>query len=715
MDYDLDVIKKLKYKELPSDKKNNEIIEYTLDDAKFEFTIKEKILIINFYNHNEKIKYHITIPFVKKFNIHVTQEFKDGSNKKNVVIVIKEDNIKRMIKKINKNNSKSKFMMKQEFDPNKFTLYNMPNMDKSYPLHEFIEILRNGIPLKKNDYTSTYVKYVLLFKHDTWIGIGKKYGRKWKYTTQKDLKQFAIKVSKFKYEKRFEKISNEIVDSCNNCNNLVSMMSKYLCRSCHNPIYVDADKNEICINQNCLNCIEKSKITAHDYLMRSLQEKKREHEIYLNSFLMFSKVYFFETMFKIRHNIISNYFNNGVCDFQKLIHINYVLIKIMNCEKWGADSNNIKFEKILDQSFEKFNMIAYMEDDIQTERSIGIIKNNSPEKYTSKYSEIINYEFKVNLGIIEIEKNTIEDIDKNNYFGMINQRVTDKPKGLYDTYGIYRKNYPIVVPLIYAFRNNETAANMHDHPGSIQDLLMLNKLLQRLEKNKYISLTRSELEEIHNELLLEHSLKNSFTEFEKNYCSNKYVPVLIFNGKEYLASFETLYMYILYINTRNVKCTSQQKLSGKDTLSIEKQKSANLFEKDIRKRLKRNGFDTYPNNDDRLKSRYEYDCIAINEKEMTIMLIEAKFEDMSPASIITKNFLKDLVLKKETGLVAVAYRQNERKKYFTKNFKTFPFKLKNKFSNYKIQTFVITKFTPIIHKCFNVDIISHKNFCEYYS
>ena len=41
-----------------------------------------------------------------------------------------------------------------------------------------------------------------------WIGIGKRHGREWTYTSQEDLTQFAIKISKFNYEKRFKKITD---------------------------------------------------------------------------------------------------------------------------------------------------------------------------------------------------------------------------------------------------------------------------------------------------------------------------------------------------------------------------------------------------------------------------------------------------------------------------------------------------------------------------
>ena len=105
-----------------------------------------------------------------------------------------------------KKNNKSKFIMEQKFDPNKYTLYQMPKMNKSYPLQEFIEILRSGVPLNKNNYTSTYVKQVLLFKDGKWIGVGKRHGREWRYVTQEELTQFAIKVSKIDHEKRFKEI-----------------------------------------------------------------------------------------------------------------------------------------------------------------------------------------------------------------------------------------------------------------------------------------------------------------------------------------------------------------------------------------------------------------------------------------------------------------------------------------------------------------------------
>ncbi len=442
---------------------------------------------------------------------------------------------------------------------------------------------------------------------------------------------------------------------------------------------------------------------------------KIEHEKYLKKFLDFPKKYFFKHLFKIRHNIISNYFNDGKFNFKKLIHINYIIIKMGDYKKWGTSVNDVQFEKILHQSFEKFDQIMYMEEDIPTKQSIGIIENYSANKYTSKYSKTINDEFKVNLGIIEDGKNTIEDIDKNNYSEIINQRSTNNPAGLYDIHGIFCKNYLIVISLIYAFRYIKTVANMHDHPGDTQDLIMLYGLLCNLNKKEYISLTRSELKQTYDAFMLEYNLNGNFLKFEKNYCSNKYVPVLIFDGEKYLTSFETLYMYILYIYTRNEKCIKQQKLTGKNALSNERQKSGALFEIDIRKRLIEKGFMTYPDKNNKLKIKYEYDCIAINEKEKTIMLIEAKFEDMSAASIITKNFIKDLILEKRSGLMDIAYRHNERKKYFIKNFKSFPFKLQHKFSEYTIQGFVITKFTPIINRCFNVNIISHKTFFKHFS
>ena len=142
------------------------------------------------------IEYHITIPFTeKKFNIHIT--YTNGSNRK-VITNIKEKDIIRMLKKNNKS-----FIMEQKFDPNKYTLYQMPKMNKSSH-YMFIEILRSGVPLNKNKYTSTYVKQVLLFKDGEWIGIGKRHGREWKYITQEVLTQIAIMVSKINHAKIFK-------------------------------------------------------------------------------------------------------------------------------------------------------------------------------------------------------------------------------------------------------------------------------------------------------------------------------------------------------------------------------------------------------------------------------------------------------------------------------------------------------------------------------
>ena len=111
--------------------------------------------------------------------------------------------------------------------------------------------------------------------------------------------------------------------------------------------------------------------------------------------------------------------------------------------------------------------------------------------------------------------------------------------------------------------------------------------------------------------------------------------------------------------------------------------------------------------------RREYDVVGCNEEKKLIVIVEAKYRDLTTSSF-SKERLVDRELLGEDGVLRWAVSQQERLELMPKNAARFNEKLKFKFefTDYKRKAFVVTKFVPIIKKYREVGVLSYPQFVQ---
>ena len=485
--------------------------------------------------------------------------------------------------------------------------------------------------------------------------------------------------------------------------------SDYLCDNCHKLIYINEKDKEICINKSCKLCA-KLQIIDDEFIDKEYDKRIKTWNKSLQNFQIFSKLYFKQRLHDIRHDISISSWKKGRLGSWDLIHINSIFVDCAN-NKFGSSKDLGKFERIFEQSrsaFDKLNQFEHLKsgDSKYTDDKYQI--------YESKYGRIIRNEYLKYHGIIY---STGYDHDSTNqYKFIINQRKTKDVTDMRDFETFFRKNYDVVEQLFHTFQMTPKIHNIHKYSATASEITILFQFMSIMNAGKHGRCTEKYLKNIYQKILRSNDMKYDFETFKKNYCGNTWAPLLVYDGKEYHFDFETLYTHLLYIFGLNKKIEGTMYRSGYETLQNEREKSAEIFEREIRKILRVKNFAVYPEEGEILKVKinnieYQYDAIAIDDDEKRIILIEAKFRNLSSASITVSNFIPNIILDTESGLLHFAKQHNNRVQFFKNNHKKIISNYNfSKLIDYKLSAYVITKFTPMIDSYLSIELMSYNKF-----
>lgn len=108
------------------------------------------------------------------------------------------------------------------------------------------------------------------------------------------------------------------------------------------------------------------------------------------------------------------------------------------------------------------------------------------------------------------------------------------------------------------------------------------------------------------------------------------------------------------------------------------------------------------------KNSYDYDIIAFSKKHKKIFLIEAKYKDLPPSSMSGFNLINH-VLNGKKGLIEESEKHKLRKEYFIKNINKFSEIANCDLSKYEINMIIVTKYTPLIKRYGDIEIISFES------
>ena len=490
---------------------------------------------------------------------------------------------------------------------------------------------------------------------------------------------------------------------------LSDTISDYLCTNCYKPIYINKKDIEICINESCKLCT-KLQIIDDGLIDEEYDKRIKNWEANLQNFQIFSKRYFKQRLHDIRHNISISSWRKGQLGSWDLIHVNSIFVECAD-NKFGFSNDIEKFDHIFEQSRLAFITLNQFE---HVKSGDTKFINDEFKFYESKYGRVIKYEYLREHGIIEP---TMYDHDNTNQYEFImEQRKTENVTNMLDFKAFFIKNYGMVEQLFHIFQITPKIHSIHKYSATASEFAILLQFMTFMDAGKHGNCTEKGLKNTYKKILRTNDMEYDFKNFKKKYCGNTWAPLLVYDGEKYHFDFETLYTHLLYIFALNKETEGTMYEPGYETLQNERERSSEIFEREIRNNLRESNFVVYPEEGEILKVKinnveHEYDAIAIDNEEKRIIIIEAKFRNLSSASITVSNFIPNIILDTRSGLLHFAKQHNKRVQFFKNNHKKIITDHNfSKLIDYKLSAYIITKFTPMINNYSSVELMSYNKF-----
>ncbi|MFC1905623.1 hypothetical protein ACFLXL_02305 [Chloroflexota bacterium] len=193
--------------------------------------------------------------------------------------------------------------------------------------------------------------------------------------------------------------------------------------------------------------------------------------------------------------------------------------------------------------------------------------------------------------------------------------------------------------------------------------------------------------------------------------STELVPIVVRTTEGIILDHHTLFFFLIYLHSCPDPKEPLLKKRG-DIIQKMKGRVGEKFESWLREEISNKGY-IGPDHPIKVppKTGYEYDIITISEVRKAIILADAKYRDMAPSSftganLIEQELLGDHALKYEADL------QQKRLDYFRNNLDEFKEVLNPSlpWEEYNVQSFLVTKLTPLAHRYKEVIILPAKDF-----
>ena len=487
--------------------------------------------------------------------------------------------------------------------------------------------------------------------------------------------------------------------------------SDYLCLFCYDPLYYNAHtKKDICVNPKCFISQTIPRIFVDIQKNPILDQMKKNSWKKIKRFYIFSSDFLFRRLYEIRMLEFINFFHNSGMKLDHILGINFLLTKLTYNSVWGNETNEDIFQNALNEFLKDYDELKFVE---ELESKLYLLdENHTP--YIMKYYDVIADIRKV-LGIVNSDMHGPEDV--NSFYFIDRQSRVGTPTGSFDIETLFKNHFNLAITLNHLFKLGYFTYQIHDYPARTADLATLFSIWTTCEPGKTCSMDLIGLREIYSKTLTKNQLEGNLDDFLETYTSGKqYAPLLIFDGQMYHFDYATLFVILFYLFSLNKTTAGTQTLSGFNTLMKQRQKSAQNFEIEIRKKFRSEGFTVYPLNDNQKfepsinKERREFDCLAIDHLKKIVISIDAKYEDMSPSSTVRETLVEQTVLDKRNGVLKHAKDHHTRRKFLIRNFNKLPVNLKENFWEYKIHSLVITKHKPMINKHLTSTILSFDEF-----
>lgn len=480
--------------------------------------------------------------------------------------------------------------------------------------------------------------------------------------------------------------------------------SDYLCPACGDLLYVDVRGSGVqtCMTEDCSQYVRLGVILDPSDDSHPMHREFKESEERLGRLITQSMPReLIQLAYEKRRLLIEGLVTNGFMQYDpEWFAAEDLLILTRTYPARSALYSLVTPEQVFAEVVQYTKRLNFF-DDLLTKRYVAIITESGilmPLKM--KYLDAVSDSLKA-FGLANSRHISTHDLFE---FQDIEESVTPDPSTVEhsnDLADVLDTLWPHLIGLNYVLKSHYRTSVHHRYTVGEFDIPAIVGIAFSLRDNKThlvpLSLLREHFEK-------HHVFLPQFIEFVSNYvdCIER-VPLLPRIGGSVLVDRLSLLYLAAYLHSLTPEV---QKSSSK--LGGHRQKASSLFEEKVRDRLRSLSYDTCP---EAIQEKYEYDAIGARGRQQVIM-VEAKFQDLTPSSISGETLLEQQLLNKDQGLLKEAQTHQQRLEYFLAHHKRFSrhFSKGLAASGIDAQAYIITKQAPLIKRYRDVHLISYSEF-----
>ena len=499
--------------------------------------------------------------------------------------------------------------------------------------------------------------------------------------------------------------------------------SDYLCPHCGGLIYLNTatPPDDVCINEKCqlwpsdFDSIIDVTETQEPRIYEEIQDKEG---LLINEIDRWKPGRLARYAYKGRRELITLLFTKGIMpSIDYFIALGELLLMTNKHPSKGTIDDMDGFRMLL-EAVRRWSQDKLDLEDMQNRRIVFGRTKSGLKPLSIKYSKVIE-EFQQGLGILSSKKLP----PKESLFPYEHLEAAVTPKPDFSTitdYGqILDLFWPASLQIRHWLQGHHRTKTQYDYVPDLLDLTVFCGWLDKtwgkadLQIIPYEKLEK-ETGEIQSHFDSQSDKAYSAKNFFNTYVDNTgLVPIVARTSEGIIMDYHTLLFFLIYLHGCPDPKEPALKKRG-EIIQNMKGRVGEKFESWLRKEIRNKGYEG-PDCPIKVPARtgYEYDIIAVSETKKAIIIADAKYRDMAPSSftganLIAQELLGDHALRNEADL------HQKRLDYFRNNLERFGKHLNPKlpWAEYNVQSFLVTKQTPLAHRYKEVKILRATEFLE---
>ncbi len=494
---------------------------------------------------------------------------------------------------------------------------------------------------------------------------------------------------------------------------LTDYKSDYLCTACGNLIYCDInDKSrKFCINPTCLDCAHNMVVMdpsaeSSPFLHAELKEEETKLVASIEACVHEALALY---VYNIRRELIESAVNKRVMPSIPMWHAIGDLLILMNLHPpRGSDKSESTFESVVAMNYRRTEHLNFIEDVENGRHKIVRYPDGRMSVLMMKYLEPVHDMFRV-YGLAS-SGDLVNESDLFKFKDVDELVIKDVELGPgVDMSNFFDSLWPYIITLRYGFSLYYRTSLQYRYAPARLDIPVIMGLLYSLKPGETFLIPKQNMAR-HFAKYGPYAEGRTFDQFLAEYVTNdQKVPIMLSIGDKIIADRMTLLYFAIHLHGQFIEANRRN--GGNDDIAEMKKKAADVFEGKVRSELRKYG---YTGPESAVKAKYDYDVLGISESKKRILVIDAKFRDISPSSISASTLIQQELLEPGQGLQYEAERHILRVDYLKKNLGLFKQYLKpgSDLGAYEVRSYLVTKHIPLVSQYKDVGILSLAEFVD---